>query len=142
MVNRLRWSRILAQARMETITRLCAEIEKDHMIDVTWPPTTCVTMAKARDGVKGASFLLGEVLLTECRVRIAAMDGVGVVIGEDPERAYCLALFDAAFNARQLPPQWISVLEAEEHRVNESRQKESQLVGATRVQFDAYEDAR
>ncbi|MCL4318597.1 MAG: phosphonate C-P lyase system protein PhnG [Firmicutes bacterium] len=130
----------MAQASMETITQLCAEIEKGHTVDVIRPPTACVTMAKARDGVNGADFFLGEVLLTECRVRMGAVDGIGVVIGDDPERAYGLAVFDAAFNADQLPPQWLSIVQGEEYRFSEARQQESRLVGATRVQFETYED--
>ena len=139
-MQRRAWTRILVNAPLATLQGVCALIESDHRIEVTVPPRACVTMVSARDSAKGVPFYVGEVLLTECSVRLGDVDGFGAVVGEEAERAYCLAVCDAAYNADVLPDGWDAVLAIEQERAETLQHRESQLIGATRVNFDTKEE--
>lgn len=53
-------------------------------------------MARVWETVDGEVFNLGEVLATSCEVLLDGEPGWGMVMGDDPERALCAAVVDAA----------------------------------------------
>lgn len=55
-----------------------------------------MVMARAKDTVDGETFNLGEVLVTRCEVALDGEPGWGIVLGDEPERALCAAVLDAA----------------------------------------------
>ena len=98
-------------------------------------------MMKTRDSVSKQPFYMGEVLVTECTVQIEGHYGLGVIMGEEPTRAYQLALVDAAFNARlALTESWIDSLEEEEQNIESRLEKQMAMVAHSRVNFDTMED--
>ncbi|WP_248927622.1 phosphonate C-P lyase system protein PhnG [Paenibacillus hamazuiensis] len=142
MLKRSRMTRILIDGDPALLHRLCGQIEARYEPAVVKPPEKSLVMSKARDSVSQQPFYLGEVLVTECTVAIGDAHGFGILIGEDAERAYELAVVDAALNAK-LPETeaWEAELLEEERRTAERRAREHELVMKTRVHFDTMEES-
>ncbi|MFE5323117.1 phosphonate C-P lyase system protein PhnG [Paenibacillus sp. NPDC056579] len=142
MLTRTQITRILIEGDRKLLQQLCCQIEERHEITVVKPPEKSLVMSKARDSVSGQPFYLGEVLVTECTIALGDVHGFGLLIGEDAERAYELAVVDAAMMAT-LPETegWFELLKKEEQRIAERRALESARIMKTRVQFDTMEES-
>ena len=56
-----------------------------------------LVMASGLDSSQGVAFHLGEVLVSEARVRLGDAQGYGLCLGDDLERALHMAVLDAAY---------------------------------------------
>lgn len=70
-------------------------LEAEYDIRVIREPSVCLTMIRAADSLENQEFLLGEALSTECEVTVDGLPGVGICLGEEASRTYCLAVLDA-----------------------------------------------
>jgi alpha-D-ribose 1-methylphosphonate 5-triphosphate synthase subunit PhnG len=105
------------------------------------PANTGLVMIKARDSVSLQPFYLGENLVTECSVSIQGHFGMGVIMGDEPERAYQIAVVDAAYNANlQVTESWLKELEEQEKEIYTRHLHERALVNTSQVHFDTMED--
>jgi alpha-D-ribose 1-methylphosphonate 5-triphosphate synthase subunit PhnG len=86
---------ILCECPLERLMALVEELEQRYEIKVTKSPSICLTMLKAQDSVEEQAFYLGEALTSDCEVVILGVTGYGVVLEDQPQRAYCLAVVDA-----------------------------------------------
>ena len=97
-------------------------------------------MMRLRDSARKDAFFLGEVLVTEAKVRIGGTLGLGLIRGDRPEEARRLAVVDAAFNAGSpLLSDWLPLLEEEERRIADRLDREAAAVLETRVDFSTME---
>ncbi|MDD9150024.1 phosphonate C-P lyase system protein PhnG [Sporolactobacillus sp. CQH2019] len=136
-MNKRRLSKILVNCDMALLKKLSGQAEALEKIRIERAPQTSLVMMKTRDSVSMQPFYMGEVLVTECAVSVRNTFGIGVVIGEQPERAYRIAVIDAALNAG-LPAvkDWSPVLEAAEKRMTGQRKLEHARASASKVNFD------
>ena len=81
---------------------IAALIGAEAATELVVAPHQGLVMNQVRETARNARFYLGEALMTECRVRLGAADGLGVVLGADGELARALAVIDAAYAAE--PP--------------------------------------
>ncbi len=86
---------VLCEGALDRLIHLVEGLEPQYEIAVTSSPAICLTMLKAEDSVEHQPFFLGEALTTECEVAIQGITGFGVVLEDQPQRAYCLAVVDA-----------------------------------------------
>lgn len=97
-----------------------------------------LVMIQVRDTAKGERFYLGEALITTCRVRVSDVDGLGIVMGYQPERAYALAVIDAAFagavNSLRLAC-FEEILTQEASRLAAAQAAQDNLIDRTKVNF-------
>jgi alpha-D-ribose 1-methylphosphonate 5-triphosphate synthase subunit PhnG len=101
-------------------------------------PREVLVMNRVRESARGTLFYLGEALLSECKVAIGTTTGIGLVLGVAPEKAYQLAVIDAAFSLPEpLPeqPQWQRRLLAAERRLEQSEASKCEELESTRVEF-------
>jgi len=141
-MTRSRIAQVLIEGDREFLKRLCGQIGERYRVEPVRPPSRTLVMGKARDPVSGKPFYLGEILATECTVAIGPAHGFGILLGEDAEKAYELAVVDAALNAR-LPETagWTAEFEREERKLVERWKKDQERVMRTKVQFDTMEDS-
>lgn len=134
-------ARILIEGDRSLLQRLCEQIERKYSMETVKPPERSLVMTKANDSVSQKPFYLGEVLVTECTVSIQGVYGFGVLMGEDAERAYQLAVVDAAFQAK-LPETgaWEPELLAEEKRIAVRQRTVYSQSAKTKVNFDTMEE--
>ncbi|WP_199616337.1 phosphonate C-P lyase system protein PhnG [Paenibacillus alkalitolerans] len=141
-MNRSQITRVLIEGDRELLRKLCGEIESRYPVSIVRAPEKSLVMSKARDSVSQQPFFIGEVLITECTVAVEGTHGFGALIGEDAEKAYELAVVDAAMNAK-LPATegWISELLQEEERIAARLRKKQSMVMRTKVNFDTMEES-
>jgi alpha-D-ribose 1-methylphosphonate 5-triphosphate synthase subunit PhnG len=140
-MKKSRIARILIEGDRNLPKRLCEQIEQIYPITMIKPPEKSLVMSKANDSVSQQPFYMGEVLVTECTVSINDIYGFGVLMGEDAERAYQLAVIDAAFQAK-LPESesWNADLLAEEQHITAQHRLVYSQALKTKVNFDTMEE--
>jgi len=104
-------------------------------VEVRSGPETALVMVRVRETVDGEVFNLGEVLMTRCEVVSGGEPGWGMVVGDDPERALCTAVLDAA--ARTGFPDGVEEdLKLQLAFAREARRERWASVQPTRVEFE------
>ncbi len=139
MKRRLR-TRILIDGSPDLLRRLSAEAESSHDVRDVDDPSGGLVMMRLRDTARKDAFYLGEILVTEAKVRIGGTLGLGLIRGDRPEEARRLAVVDAAFNANSpLIADWIPLLEEEDLRIVREKSREAAEILKTRVDFSTME---
>ncbi len=106
-------------------------------IRVIKPPQVGLVMIRARETVENQPFNLGEVLVTECTVALGEATGWGCCLGDDPDRAYHLAVLDLVLHLGVGPVERIeAALLAEEERILQEDVSEFASIARSQVQFD------
>lgn len=124
----------MGDTELEQFFSLFAEAE----VTVSLPPRTGLMMLRMQDSF-ATELNLGEVLVTEARVRYRQNEGYAMVTGEEPRRALARALADAVLRcpeAGDVREQVISLLDRERARQDAEITKEIAMIAATRVNFD------
>lgn len=116
---------------------LAGEIEARYDVTVIEAPSRGLVMVRVRETAQKSLFYLGEVLVTECRVQVEGNIGIGLLKGDEPERAYQLAVIDAAYAAGlRETGDWTELLQAESGRIEATRAVQHAAVLRTKVDFE------
>lgn len=116
---------------------LAHEIQSRYPIELIEEPNQGLVMVKVRETAQKSLFYLGEVLVTECKVGIGGAVGVGIIKGDEPEKAYNLAVIDAAYAAQLEETEgWTTVLQSESERIAAERHAYQEKVLRTKVDFE------
>jgi phosphonate C-P lyase system protein PhnG len=140
MPSRRKRTRILVQAGPELRRSLADEVRRTHPIDVVQPPTRGLVMVQLRESAKRSRFHMGEVAVTEAKVRLAGTLGLGILTGDDPQAALDLAVIDAAYNAG-IPEAsgWDAHLAAADEAIARYQAEHDAVLLTTKVSFDTME---
>ncbi|WP_215827912.1 phosphonate C-P lyase system protein PhnG [Pelorhabdus rhamnosifermentans] len=131
---------IMAEGNLSVWEDAAEMIAARHDIKVLQQPETCMTMMQALDSVGHTPFYVGEILMTEAVVSINEATGFGFALEDEPVRALCIAIIDAAFTAHiEEEVEIRHIVAAEEQRILKRQQQEAALVAATQVRFDIME---
>lgn len=136
-MNRKRRTRILIDFGKIEILWMAEMIEKSYPIEMISEPSEALTMIKMRESAKNTLFYVGEVLITESKVRINGKVGIGIVKGHEAILSRALAVIDAALSA-ELPETaaWLSVLEDLERSGEEAIERKQRSLAKTKVNFE------
>ncbi|MFJ5624220.1 phosphonate C-P lyase system protein PhnG [Peribacillus loiseleuriae] len=128
---------ILIQGSATIAKDFAKEIEMRYTVNVIQQPENGLVLLKARETAKKSLFYLGELLVTECKVQIHDLIGIGIVKGHQEELAYCLAVIDAAYQAGLIETRvWSHILEREKENIQKNRQELNQSTLRTKVSFE------
>ncbi len=100
---------------------------------------TGLVMLPMKEPVKGTTFYLGEVLITEARVQAHGVEGYAACLGRDHEQALALALIDAANAAGVAQNEIEQFYRAQVNRLENADQELLKQVAATRVEMETFE---
>ena len=120
--------------KIEQLLNLFADVE----LSVSLPPRTGLLMQTVQDSF-GTDFHVGEVLVTEARVLYHGSEGFGMVTGEAPRRALARAAADAIFRCPEstfIQRNLLALLQQEESLQQKKRDQMTDLIAATKVNFD------
>lgn len=98
---------------------------------------TGLVMLPMRDTVQGTDFHLGEVLVAEAHLRASGVEGYGMVVGRDLERAMAMAVVDAAASLGQTP-EILAFLRFEASAIAASEAARLREIEATRVDMETF----
>ncbi|OPH50601.1 phosphonate C-P lyase system protein PhnG [Paenibacillus ferrarius] len=136
-MKRKQRTEILINGSPEVAISLSRDIMNRYNIVVIEEPNHGLVMVKVRETAQQSLFYLGEVLVTECKVQIEGAIGVGLIKGDDPEKAYALAVIDAAYAAGlKETKEWFSILQAESDLIATGRAAFQAKVLQTKVDFE------
>jgi alpha-D-ribose 1-methylphosphonate 5-triphosphate synthase subunit PhnG len=86
---------ILCECELDALRQFADQLIARESVDLVKPPAICLTMIRAEDSVEQQEFYLGEALTTDCEVAIDGQVGYGICVGDEPDRAYYMAVIDA-----------------------------------------------
>lgn len=96
-----------------------------------------LVMVKVKDGVYQEKFYIGEVLITECSVHLNGSLGMGIIQGDEPRKAYAMAVIDAVFNNEEIDKrELIDILKVWEEEIEDSYIEEKAMVEGSKVKFE------
>jgi alpha-D-ribose 1-methylphosphonate 5-triphosphate synthase subunit PhnG len=132
---------VLVECDLAPLKALVENLEKEHELSIAKQPGICLTMVRAEDSIEKQEFYLGEVLTTECEVLCDGTVGYGICLGEEPERAYCIAAVDAVIGSRGQVPGCVQAF-FEEHsaRIQHRETVEFNHELKTRVDFKLFDE--
>lgn len=140
MKRKLR-TEILIHCDLEFLKRLSDEANEALHITMIEEPSTCLTMIKMRENAQNSLFYLAEMLVSECRVQAGSSIGIGLIQGDEPEKAYYLACIDAAYNTNCLfCQQWNGLLMLEKEKQDEKQRLVKAAILKSKVSFDTMDN--
>jgi alpha-D-ribose 1-methylphosphonate 5-triphosphate synthase subunit PhnG len=137
-MGRQRRTRILIDGDPALSRVLCEQIETVCVVRTVSAPREVLVMNRVRESARGSLFYLGETLLTECKVVLNEVMGIGLVLGSHYRCAFELAVIDAAFSQPSPLPQlshWVVLLEQEEQLIAVRETELRERLNRTRVDF-------
>lgn len=133
-------TRVLIDGDPDLRRQLANEVRAAYEVEVLQPPRRGLVMVPLRETARRARFYLGEVLVSEARVRLAGAFGLGLLVGDDAEAALDLATVDAAWSAGVPESRaWHERLRQEARRLSRQRAGEEERLLRTRVAFETME---
>ncbi|GIN63581.1 hypothetical protein J27TS8_35740 [Robertmurraya siralis] len=136
-MKRRRRTEILINGSRTLVEQLAQTIADNYRVKVIQEPEHGLVMMKVRETSKKSLFYLGEAFVTECKVQVEGVVGMGIVIGDQQDLAYKLAIIDAAIEAQLAETdEWSKLLESEEEKILKARKLEDQSILKTKVQFE------
>jgi len=132
---------ILNHCCSNELQQFVTTLEERFSLTIVKEPSLGLTMIRAEDSVENQEFYLGEALTTDCEVSYNDITGYGICLGDEPVRAYCIAVTDALLLSGLEIPELLSFLAEQEQKINLDEKIEYNHVQRTRVDFKMMEQA-
>ena len=133
---------ILCECNIDRLTAFVESLEPEYEIKIAQDPNICLTMIKARDSVENQPFYLGEALTSSCEVVIQNTTGYGLVLEDQPKRAYCIAVIDVLTKLKDHNwPKIEAFLHQEWKAIQLSEKIEQQKIMQSTVDFKLMEES-
>lgn len=126
---------VLCECDLAALQRFVEQLETRHDVQVVKTPGICLTMVRAEDSLEKQEFFLGEALTTECEVAVDGLPGYGLCLGEEPVRAYCIAVCDALLHSGRTVPDALTTF-LDEHRAALATRETEEFNHILRTQVD------
>ena len=140
MLDRKKWTALFIRYGKEEALEFYA-LHKDHIeFETVSEPTQGLTMIKVREHAQNSLFYLGEVLVTETKLRCKKEIGLGVVKGDEPELSTALAFIDLCFKTDQFLFTLKNILSDLEAKEEAAVHEKTQEILQTKVNFDMMND--
>ncbi len=141
MERRVR-TRILVEGQPTVLNQIAREVEQKHDVALVKEPTEELVMLRVRESARRSLFYLGEALMTSCVVRIGDTYGYGMVMGEDHDKAFDLAVVDAAYTLDPAACEeagWDALLIQSDEHIQAEKRKHNEALLRTQVDFSTME---
>ena len=133
-------TRILVEGQRSVLDQLAREVEQKHDVVLIKEPTEELVMLRVRESARRSLFYLGEALMTSCVVRIGS--AYGMVMGEDHDKAFDLAVVDAAYTLDPISCEdagWNALLAESNEHIQAKQRKRNEALLRTQVDFSTME---
>ncbi len=131
---------ILCECPLDNLKQLTAQLLTQYEPSLVKAPGICLTMIRAEDSVEKQEFYLGEALTTDCEVAINGHIGYGICLGDEPDRAYCMAVVEAALSQNDAQTTLIQdFMTAQATIIRQQEEREFAHIMRTKVDFKLME---
>lgn len=135
-MNRRQWTELIIEYGNHQIEDYVALFLEKYSIEEIIPPHLGLVMIKKRETAKQSLFYIGEILVTETKVRFGDKIGLGLVKGDNPDLSRALAIFDLAYVCRWPEWQYLQAWFKELSTIKlEDRRRQTKAVMQTKVDF-------
>lgn len=130
-------TKVLIEVGQREALEMANEIIGNYEVQEIQPPRQGLTMIKLRESAKNSLFYIGEVLVTETKVKIGNSFGTGIVMEENNDLSKALAVIDAAYKGN-LPEaeKWLHILKELEQKLHNKLEQVKCSIERTKVNFD------
>ncbi|ABR47363.1 conserved hypothetical protein [Alkaliphilus metalliredigens QYMF] len=140
-MNRRKRTEILIKSPIEVARSFAKEIENHYDMTIIEKPHQTLTMIKIKEEARKSQFFIGEVLVTEAKVKVKDQLGLGIVTGINESLALTLAIIDAAYNLELIETKkWNEKLFYEEKKLQKQRALEVERILKTKVSFETMQE--
>ncbi|KPI47131.1 phosphonate metabolism protein PhnG [Clostridioides difficile] len=134
-------TKILININLEKLEKIYSMIKDTSSISIIKNPNLATVMVRANESVKNTTFNLGEILVTECSVKVDESLGYGIVAENNYKKAIYLAAIDAVLHSNNIKfdelKNYINKSVYEENlRYEQDIIDEFSLINKTKVQFN------
>lgn len=134
--------RVLGSLELEQLQTIAGKIGNTAGIEIKKPARTALVMMGVRESVQLVPFYLGEVLISQCTVAVDGTIGYGFIMGDELEKAYCLAVIEAAIAGNHpLTEEITAAVSGQAEAIRRQNLLEHALIAKTRVRFERMEEA-
>jgi phosphonate C-P lyase system protein PhnG len=131
---------ILCECELQPLEAFVVTLEDTVEVKLVKEPALCMTMVQAEDSVEFQPFYLGEALTTECELLVNGTRGIGICLGDEPVRAYCIAFMDAYTQLSDADMQMVTnFLTTQSDIIEHNAKIENDLILRTKVDFKLME---
>ncbi|EGT2229520.1 TPA: phosphonate C-P lyase system protein PhnG [Clostridioides difficile] len=135
-------TKILINMNLEKLEKIYSMIKDTSSISIIKEPNLATVMVRANESVKNTTFNLGEILVTECSLKVDESLGYGIVSENNNKKAIYLAVIDAVLHSNNSKfdklKNYINKSVYEENlRYEQEIIDEFSLINKTKVQFNA-----
>jgi len=140
-MRRKQRTEILIDCDIEKLEEMAKIIETKHNIEILEEPNSGLIMVKMRESAQKHLFYLGEVFVTECKVMLDGVIGLGIIKGAHKKRANYLAIIDAAYNAKVRETKDLDLMIKEEKlKIDEKKALICKQILKTKVDFETLDE--
>lgn len=135
-MKRAERTKLLIEVGREEAFNMAQMIEAKYDVIEVQPAREGLVMVKMRESAQQSLFYIGEVLVTETKVKVGNAFGLGLVKEHDPQLSRALAIIDAAYNGQlQETAQWAQTFELLAQRMQHKQHETKRSIERTKVQF-------
>lgn len=136
-MKRLERTKILVHCEKKFLEEWVEQLQACAQFRVLEEPSNSLTMVKMRESAQHSLFYLCEVLISEARVECCGNIGIGLLQGNDFDKALQLAIIDAAYQANlPIVERLDQALEVEAKHQEKEMAKKAMSIQKTKVHFD------
>jgi len=140
-MNRRVRTEILVKSNLEFLKKLSNLINQNYEINIIEKPNKGLLMMKLRESAQKQLFYIGELLVSEAKVMINNNLGLGIIQGDNLDKAYHLAVIDAAYNSNIKELDEINInIKNEEKKLNKKNQIKVNKILKTKVNFETLDE--
>ncbi|MFL8800931.1 MULTISPECIES: phosphonate C-P lyase system protein PhnG [unclassified Clostridioides] len=134
-------TKILINMDLGELEKIYSMIKDISSISIIKDPNLATVMVRANESVNNTTFNLGEILVTECSVKVDESLGYGIVAENDNKKVVYLATIDAVLHSNNTKfdelKNYINKSVYEENlRYEQEIIDEFSLINKTKVQFN------
>jgi len=135
-----REDQIWCECSLDSFEALVTQLEGQYSVKILQMPLLCMSMVQAEDSVEFQPFYLGEALTTETEVQIEDKLGIGICLGDEPVRSYCIAVLDAIHQvSNSWPESILNFLKEQDVLLEKKTLEEHNHILRTKVDFKLME---
>lgn len=136
-MKRVDRTRILVHCDNEFIHHWANQFASLTTVETISKPEHSLVMVKMRESAQQSLFYLTEVLVSQARVKMNNSIGLGIVQGNDLDKAYDLAIIDAGYmQDSELNKSFIEALLQQKALQDIKARKETTSIMKTKVSFE------
>ena len=139
-MDRKLWTRVFAKYGRQEAIDFFLKYKEELDFDIISGPSEGLVMVKTREKEKNTLFYMGEVLITETKIRHGSTVGTGLVKGSDNELSQAMAFIDLSIKMEQFTTELPKILETLKNiEANDIAEKTEKIL-QTKVNFEMMND--